>query len=131
MKPSPPGELEVDLVLEEDGRLAEEIAHAPEELVPVEEGLEPRVVRVEVLDAVDEPMSRLAQALLAVDHPGAGLLGPGLDLVGGPAELGDLAGAEEAAADEEAVASIVGELPRGEEPRPTRVLGHGTRTTFP
>src|SRR5262249_1454422 len=100
-------QLEVDLVLEEDGRLAEEGVDAAEELVPVEERLESRVVRIEVLDAVHQPPPRLAEALLAVDHPDAGLLRPGLNLLGGTSELGDLTGAEEAAADEEAVASIV------------------------
>src|SRR5439155_25782776 len=60
------GQLEVDLVLEEDRGLAEEARHRAAELVPVAQLGEPGVERAEGLDPLEHPLARTQEARLEV-----------------------------------------------------------------
>jgi len=70
-----PGQLEVDLVLEEHGRLAEEPGREAAQLVAVAQGREAGMERAEVLDPLEHPLSRTEQARLEVHHAPARRLG--------------------------------------------------------
>ena len=76
------GQLEVDLVLEQDHRLPGACGEQPEQARAREQRGEPLVIGHEVLDARQHPGLRIAPAPLVVAHPLPGHLGPGGDLVG-------------------------------------------------
>ena len=98
------GELEVDLVLEEDGGLAEEAGDGAAELGAVAEGGEAGMEGTEVFDALEDALGGVQQAGLEVHHGAAGCFRLGLDVVGPGGDLAHLLGVEEARDHHEAVA---------------------------
>jgi hypothetical protein len=87
--------LEVDLVLEEDGRLAEEPGHRAAELAAVAQVRELGVERAEVLDPLQHALAWTQEARLEVLHGSPGHLGETLELVGPRRNLRDFLLVEE------------------------------------
>ena len=85
------GQLEVDLVLEEHDRLAEQLSAGALQR-PSRELPEALVVRQHVLHAIQDPLA--GAALLEIHHVPAGSLRPTLHLVGPAADVPDLSGCE-------------------------------------
>src|SRR4030095_8989448 len=98
------GELEVDLVLEEHGGLAEEGGHGATELGAVAEGGEAGVKGAEVLHALEDALGGVEEAGLEVHHGAAGSFGLSLDLVGPRGDLAGFRRVEETGNHHEAVA---------------------------
>src|SRR4029077_18878842 len=99
-----PGQLEVDLVLEEHRRLAEQPGHRAAELVAVAETREAVVEGAEVSDPLKHALVRTQQARLVIFHGSPAHLGLTLELVGPRRNPRDFLVVEQSWDDHEAVA---------------------------
>src|SRR5215831_9281115 len=103
LEAAPARQLEVDLVLEEDGRLTEKPGDGAAELVALAQLGEPGVERAKVLDPLQHAVVRTQEARLEVLHGAPGHLGQTLQLVGPRRDPGDFPLVEEAPHYHEAV----------------------------
>ena len=97
-------QLEVDLVLEEHGRLPEELGHGAAQLVTVAQGGKAGMERAEILDPLEHALSGTQQARLEVHHLSTGNLGETLQLIGPRRDPLHLPRVEQAGYHHEAVA---------------------------
>ena len=100
-----PGHLEVDLLLEERGGLAEQLGDRLNHAALVEQPVEGRVEAGEVLDSLDHAMAGQLEVVFVVDHVLAGLFLPAEQLLSPGRDLRHVRGAVEARREDEAVAS--------------------------
>jgi len=98
-----PGQLEIDLVLEQDRRLAHEIGDRLAQAALGIKRAQALVKRGQVLDALHHAAARLGEAILVIDHVPARHFRPGGDLVDPFGDSVGLGGIDKAGHMEESV----------------------------
>ena len=109
------GQLEIDLLLEQHRRLAEQLSHPAGQRAAAHEAVETVVIGADVFHPVEDACPRFGQAVVEIFHPFAGGLGARLDIVGPGGDIGHGLRIVQAANDHIAVAPEAGDLIGGEE----------------